>query len=142
MGHRIYLAGRYSRKEFFAGLAADLSERGHIITAQWLTEPHGPEATLDSISQADLIKYANIDITEIRHCDTFLFMSEDPLKGTPRGGRHVEFGYALALGKRIVVYGPKENIFHYLPNEVVHFDTWFGVVDYLHEVKRHVTSRR
>ena len=32
-----------------------------------------------------------------------------------RGGRHVEFGLALAAGKRLCIVGPRENIFHFLP---------------------------
>lgn len=32
-----------------------------------------------------------------------------------RGGRHVEFGVAVASCKRLVVIGPRENIFHHLP---------------------------
>lgn len=37
-----------------------------------------------------------------------------------RGGRHVEFGMALALGKRVIVVGPRENVFHLLPEVEVH----------------------
>lgn len=40
-----------------------------------------------------------------------------------RGGRHVEFGMALAMDKRLVVVGPRENVFHLLP-AVEQFDTW------------------
>lgn len=32
-----------------------------------------------------------------------------------RGGRHVEFGLAVALGKRLIVIGHRENLFHHLP---------------------------
>lgn len=32
-----------------------------------------------------------------------------------RGGRHVEFGLALGLGKRVIVIGHQENLFHHLP---------------------------
>jgi hypothetical protein len=32
-----------------------------------------------------------------------------------RGGRHVEFGYAMALGKRLIVVGHRENLFHEHP---------------------------
>ena len=31
---------------------------------------------------------------------------------THSGGRHVELGYALALGKHVVHIGQQENIFH------------------------------
>ncbi len=32
------------------------------------------------------------------------------------GGRHVEFGYALAKGKPIVLVGPQRNVFHFHSN--------------------------
>jgi hypothetical protein len=32
-----------------------------------------------------------------------------------RGGRHVEFGAAVATGKRLIVVGHRENLFHHLP---------------------------
>lgn len=43
-----------------------------------------------------------------------------------RGGRHVEFGLAVAWEKRIVVIGPQENIFHWLPmvEHYPNFDTF------------------
>jgi len=32
--------------------------------------------------------------------------------GAGKGGRHVEFGYGLAKNKRMVIVGPRENVFH------------------------------
>jgi len=32
-----------------------------------------------------------------------------------RGGRHVEFGLALAQGKHLILVGQPENVFHHLP---------------------------
>ena len=40
-----------------------------------------------------------------------------------RGGRHAEFGIALALGKRVIVIGPRENVFHALP-AVERYESW------------------
>ena len=41
----------------------------------------------------------------------------------PRGGKHVETGIALALGKRLLLVGSEENIFHSLP-DVEQFPSW------------------
>lgn len=30
------------------------------------------------------------------------------------GGRHVELGYALALSKKVILFGQRSNIFHWL----------------------------
>ena len=78
--------------------------------------------TLNDASPAYFQEQAVIDLEDVDRADSLLFFAEDPLIGTPRGGRHVEFGYALAKGKRCIVIGGEENIFHYLPN-VMHFPT-------------------
>ena len=50
-----------------------------------------------------------------------IFFSEPSDKAVRRGGRHVEFGFAMAGNKPIFVIGPKENIFHYLLSDGKHF---------------------
>lgn len=60
-------------------------------------------------------KFALDDIGDIECADVFIAFSEPPRSTASRGGRHVEFGYAHALGKVIVVVGAPENLFHYLP---------------------------
>ena len=57
-----------------------------------------------------------------------LFFAEEPSAPYSRGGRHVEFGYALATGKKVRVIGPEENVFHGLPG-IAHyksFDEWLS----------------
>lgn len=44
-------------------------------------------------------------------------------EGRSRGARHVEFGLALGTGKRLLVVGYRENIFHVLP-AVEYYETW------------------
>ena len=39
-----------------------------------------------------------------------------------KGGRHVEYGYAIATNMRLVVVGERDNVFYCHP-EVEHFDT-------------------
>ena len=111
---KLYLAGQYKQKEELAAVAGQLRAAGHTITARWLQEPHPPNTTLDQIPASQLKKYASLDLTDILDCDMLVAFSVDPSIATHRGGRHVEFGYALGLGKPIIVVGPKENIFHYM----------------------------
>jgi hypothetical protein len=40
-----------------------------------------------------------------------------------RGGRHVEFGVAVASGKRLIVIGYRENVFRWLA-QVAFYDGW------------------
>jgi hypothetical protein len=87
-----------------------------------LEEPNHPDITLHESSSGFNQNTAIDDLEDIDRSDTLLFFSEDPLVGIPRGGRHVEFGYALGTGKRVCVVGGHENVFHFLP-EVVHYFT-------------------
>lgn len=118
----IYIAARYSRKEEMKTVRDALQKAGFAVTSSWLDEPHGANTKLSELSDALNEEYAQVDIDDINRSDRILFFSESVL--TPRGGRHVEFGYALAQGKPIDVVGPKENIFHYLPS-VYNYATFF-----------------
>jgi hypothetical protein len=117
---RVYLAARYSRKKEIKALIPVLLEHNILTTSRWLQEEFSETATLNEFSPTFCRWTAGIDLDDIDNSDTVVFFSEDPTIGTPRGGRHVEFGYALARGKRMIVIGGEENIFHYLP-EVVHY---------------------
>jgi len=57
-------------------------------------------------------------VEDVIRADCILCFTEEPtehVSWAARGGRHVEFGVALAMGKRLCVVGPRENIFHHLP---------------------------
>lgn len=116
---KIYLASRYSTKEKMKEYAEDLRSTGIEVTSTWLEEPHGAGTQLKEVRDAELTGYAETDLVDVKRADWLVFFSVDPSIPIARGGRHVEFGYALGLEKNILVVGPKENIFHYLP--VVHF---------------------
>lgn len=119
---RLYIAGRYSRRDEFREIAKLLRSRGFFITSGWLNENADLHHKLgDTIAgEQDVatfyLRTAIMDCEDIQAADAILFFAEDPHIGTPRGGRHVEFGYALGTGKRLFVVGDEENIFHYLPN--------------------------
>lgn len=117
---KLYLAGQYKQKEELAAVAGQLRAAGLEVTSRWLEEPHAPNITLDEIDVQQLEKYAYADLTDIDACDILVAFATDPSIPTVRGGRHVEFGYALGRGKPIVVVGPYENIFHYLFYCVAH----------------------
>jgi nucleoside 2-deoxyribosyltransferase len=120
---KLYLAGRYSQKDEIAAIAKRLQFEGFAITSSWLEEPHAPGTTLDQLSDTELAQYAQNDLNDIDEADAIVFFSVDPTIPTVRGGRHVEFGYALAKRKAILVVGQKENIFHYLKKVIRHFET-------------------
>jgi hypothetical protein len=117
-----YIAARYSRKVEMKSLVEPFKKRGITVNSRWLEETNAPEMTLNDVTKAFKTETAIADLEDIDAAESVAFFAEDPLVGTPRGGRHVEFGYALAKGKKIFVIGGPENIFHYL-TQVKHYDT-------------------
>jgi hypothetical protein len=117
---KVYLAARYSRKKEIKSLVPVLLEHNIEVTSRWLEETGSDTAHLHEFTPKFCRQTAYIDLEDIDKADTFVFFSEDPTIGIPRGGRHTEFGYALGTGKRLIVIGGEENIFHYLP-QVVHY---------------------
>ena len=117
---KIYLAARYSRNDEMRGVRDVLQTLfGHEVTSRWIDQ-HGGNL-LESFVAGQLnddpegcAKYAQIDIDDLKAADVVVsFTSKD---GGGKGGRHVEYGLALGLGKRLVIVGPRENVFHTLPN--------------------------
>ena len=129
MSKSIYLAARYSRREEIRGYKINLENEGFAVTSRWLEDivtdeeqnfVNEIEGSEDNIP-AEARKLAEIDVNDVIQADTLILFSESPVSKYARGGRHVEFGIALAIGKRVIVIGPVENIFHTLQN-VEHFD--------------------
>lgn len=56
-------------------------------------------------------KKAQRDMDGVKECDCLIVFTGDDLS---HGGRHSEFGMALALGKMTVIIGPRESVFHSL----------------------------
>ena len=105
-----YIAARDGRIQDARRVATILSNHNITITASWLNK--------DESEDQDHSAYPRIaaeDLHDIARADLFIFLSEEPTNPFGRGSRHVELGYALALGKIRVGIGPKENIFHHLP---------------------------
>lgn len=123
---QFYLASRYGRKLELRQRREDLQQAGHVVTSQWLdTDLRATDLGVTSSGPEDREYHAQQDLADIQRADVLIAFTEDPEAGpvSSRGGRHVEFGYALACGRPVIVVGPRENIFHFLPNVRV-FATW------------------
>lgn len=127
---KVYLAARYSEKHEMFAQAEIFRGRGIEVTSSWLEESHAPTIQMSDIAVDDLTFYARNDIRDIESADWLVFSSVEPTTPTVRGGRHVEFGYALAKGKKILVVGPEENIFHHLP-AIQHVNDWETALNFL-----------
>ena len=122
---KVYLASKYSQKEELRGYAQELESEGITVTSRWITEEPASLTNLD-----EKILWARYDLADVARADVLVFFAEDPENQPRRGGRHVEFGYALALNKKVLVVGGIENIFHNLP-EIQHFASFKEVKEVL-----------
>ena len=127
---KVYLAARYSRIGEVNNYADKLREAGYEVTSRWLLGIHqlheGAEA-VDVPAPSVPIEsrpFAQDDLDDVRRSHVVISFTERPhVNGGSRGGRHVEFGMALAWGKRLLIVGPRENVFHTLP-QVQQFNQW------------------
>ncbi len=121
---RIYLAARYSRHVELQGYRAELEALGHEVTSRWINGEHQiSDASLSDGTEEQRERFAQEDRQDLQRADCVISFTEPPRSNNSRGGRHVEHGMALAWGKRVIVVGHRENVFHCLP-EVEFHETW------------------
>ena len=138
---RIYLAARYSRREEFCRYREQLESLGHIVTSRWLGGNHEVDNRGLSVEgeASERIRFALEDWEDLESADVCVSFTETPRSSNSRGGRHVEFGAALALKKHCVVIGPRENVFHCLPRVELH-PGWDDFLEILQVVTRATAS--
>ena len=119
---KIYLGATYGRRVELAEYRLQLMWHSLIVTSRWVVtpEPTVPYGGLSTVMRAEL---AQEDWEDVRAADIMINFTEPGDTAASSGGRHVEFGAALAFEKRCMIVGPRENVFHCLP-EVEHFETW------------------
>lgn len=136
---KIYLAARYSRREELAGYRIQLVQLGHAVQARWLNGEHRiandgtpigetGEALVEGASQTERAgelraQFALDDWEDVTAAEVVISFTEPPGTTATRGGRHVEYGIALANKARVIVVGHRENIFHWLP-QAEFYGTW------------------
>lgn len=134
----IYIAGRYGRRIEFMKYAAELLQLGYNVTSRWIFGSH--ELVDDEFNDADDPRRIEIgrrfaveDEIDLHRADTVISFTEEPgaKKGRARGGRHVEFGIAHALKKKLILIGQRENVFHCL-DTVEQFKTWTDFINQYH----------
>lgn len=145
---RTYLAARYSRREELCEYRKQLQEIGYEVQARWLDGKHQisdngtpigdqGEALIESNHPAaDTLrsKFAQDDWEDVTGAELVINFTEPPRSNANRGGRHVEYGIALAHGARVMVVGYRENLFHWLP-QAEFYETWNEVFTYLKVLK-------
>lgn len=124
----VYICARYGRKAEALELAERLEDLGVRITSTWIRQVGDEMGYVTGTTQDFAIK----DVQEVRDADGIVYLSEPEDNPWGRGGRHVEFGMAIAFGKQLHLIGPLENLFHYLPN-IIQCDNADDFVEYVKE---------
>lgn len=88
---------------------------GFTVCSTWIDVEWELTGTIRPTTPLELRqKFAQDDLADVRRCNVMVNFTEPP-NSCGRGGRHVEFGLAAAWGKRLIVVGYRENVFHHLP---------------------------
>ena len=104
---KIYLAAQFKEQEIMKLWRTVLQDHGHIVTSRWLEV----EEQYDPIKS---VEASNIDLEDIDLSDCVISHTLNRGDLYTGGGRHIEFGYALAKGKKLINVGGHENVFHHL----------------------------
>lgn len=118
---KIYLASRYSRNAEMRKMRDWLESIGHKVTSRWIDQHGGtaPTSATHEVLNGDptsVACYADYDLEDLDAADAVISFTG----GGGKGGRHAEFGYAVAHAKLLLVVGPREHVFHAL-SQVLHY---------------------
>lgn len=128
----VYLAARYSRHKELQDYAYELMEQGHTITSRWIWGDHqiDDDGLSTEAKKTERERFAEEDYSDLMGSNICISFTEVPRSSNSRGGRHVEFGIAIATNMRCIVVGPRENVFHCLPFIEI-FDNFRAVIEVL-----------
>ena len=90
---RYHLAARYARRVELCGYREQLLSIGDTVTSRWLDFRKMPSWSCGIARQ---------DCEDLMAADAVIIFTEIPNTILATGGRHVEFGLALAQGKRVI----------------------------------------
>ena len=133
----VYLSGQFEDGLALCDVRRTLEASGYRVTSRWLDSAALGPATGQAHTEGAAARLAGIarqDFEDIASADVVVVFNPADACSIGRGGRHVETGYALALGKRVVLVGHRGNVFHWLP-EVTVVSDWDALGPLLAAVK-------
>lgn len=122
---KFYLAARYSRFQEMQTYRDHLLISGHEVTSRWIEGNHQIDDAGLSLQakEEERVRFALEDLSDLISADCIIAFTEEPRSSNSRGGRHVEFGIAVASQKKLIVVGFRENVFYCLP-DVEFYEKW------------------
>jgi len=109
----VYLAHNFNARHWLKKqIVPALEKKGIAVTARWLHETDDEEISPSKRAQAAIRDLIDIDRAKV------LIAFLDRWDGLQGAGKHFELGYATAIQKQVILFGPekqKHMIFHFLP---------------------------
>ncbi len=108
---QFYIAG-HSRDHALLLMEA-LQRMGHACTSRWISNDNKFESgEYTDLERRDL---ATMDEQDVRAATDGLVLLSEAKGHLVPGGKHVETGIAIALGRSVYIIGRRENVFHWHP---------------------------
>lgn len=132
---KIYIAASFPMRRIAFELRAALREIGHKVDSRWIDIAIGYDTQETPTQLHDRLNCnSHVDLQDVADCDEMIVITEGrSVEQTTSGGRHVETGFAMALGKSVVIYGPRENVHHHnekLIADIFHHEDVLGLLRY------------
>lgn len=106
---RVYLSASMRMVEQMRLTARNLRQLGLDVVSTWHDEP---ARTDDPDGWGPIAEEMALRcLSDLEAADAVIMFSRAP---SSTGGAHLEVGYAMALGRRVVVVGPRPSIFYHL----------------------------
>lgn len=119
-----YIAAPFSEKAAAAAVVALLKEHGFGCTSRWITQD---QLDIGQRNEIENQRWADADLEDVASADFLIALNLPGWEYKGSGGRHVEFGYALALKIPIILVGKRSSLFHH-KREVTLVDDWTKLI--------------
>ncbi len=127
----VYLAAAWDRAFQMQQAREVLQGFGFESTSRWIDQAVASGVPIAGDTGVGDIKKAAVaaqqDMSDLLAADIVIVYTRS--KSTT-GGRHVELGMALVAGKKIIIIGPRENIFQAMP-KIEQFTSFAKYIEHL-----------
>lgn len=106
---KVYIAAPFQFKSDARARKQELEAAGIVVTSRWIDE----ETSVGFGTPDENRAFALMDLDDVRAADVLVLLNPPGFEQKGTGGRHVEFGAALAMGMSCVILGLRSNVFHY-----------------------------
>ena len=127
---KFYIAAKFKARHRIKIHNQQIEALGLLNTCPWFlmdTDDSADDDSLGGYSREESAVMADRDLSAVREADIYII---DTIDVSETGGREVELGVALILGKVILHVGPVRNLFH-MHQGVQHYADWYDVIKYI-----------